>query len=478
MKHPSRIILRTVQLPNIGVPREPRPELPPRVFASRVRALRQRMKQRGLDAMVVYADREHFANLHYLTNYDPRFEEALLIVRPAGTPILFVGNEGMGYSQVARLPVERRLYQTFSLLGQPREKVRELSELLREAGLGRCRRVGTAGWKYFSSREFKDAAHVLDLPDFIAASIRAAPPKGGAVTNETAIFMDAGDGLRSLLEPEQIAYFEWVATVNSQNLLDGIRALRPGLTEFEALSRMRICGLPFAAHPICASGENVRRCVMPSPTSRKLRLGDPVLLACTYQGANTCRFGWVARGEGDLPRAVRDYASRTAMPYFDAVAAWYESMRVGATGGELHHAVHDRLDPLGLMVGLNIGHQIASDEWTHSPVAKGSRVRVRSGMYFQADFFPMVKGPHFGAFAEDGLVIADSALRRALASRHPALWKRVAVRRKFMTQQLGIRLSEDVLPLSNFPAAVMPFLLAPNRCPVIAGASQAQGRAA
>src|SRR5215212_9847713 len=153
--------LRSVRFPRIGAPREPRPELSPRVFESRLRRLRSRMKERELDALVVYGDREHFANLHYLTNYDPRFEEALLVVRPTGTPVLLVGNEGMSYSQIARLKVERRLYQSFSLLGQPREKVRPLADLLREAGLSGCRSVGAAGWKSFSRDEFADEERVM-----------------------------------------------------------------------------------------------------------------------------------------------------------------------------------------------------------------------------------------------------------------------------------------------------------------------------
>ncbi len=409
------------------------------------------MKQHGLDALLVYGDREHFANVHYLTNYDPRFEETLLVVYPTGIPILYVGNEGMGYSQVARLPVKRQLFQDFSLLGQPRDRISELR-------LRACRRVGVAGWKYFAD------PHRLDLPEFVANQVRRGLPKEARLTNETAIFMDAETGLRNILEPEQIADFEWVATMNSQHLLDGIRALRPGLTEMEAFANLRACGLPFSAHPLCASGENVRRCMMPSPTSRKLRRGDPVLMTCTYQGANTCRFGWLARGPQDLPRAIRDYVARVAAPYFEATATWYETMRVGATGDALHHAVHDRLDPVGLRVGLNAGHLIATDEWTHSLVAKDSRQRVRSGMYFQADFFPLTGTPHFGAFAEDGVVVADTRLRRELAARYPQLWQRVELRRQFMIEQLGIRLNEDLLPLSNFPAAVMPFLLSPRQC--------------
>ncbi len=40
---------------------------------------------RGYDRLVIWADREHSANLAYLTGFDPRFEEAMLIVGPTGS---------------------------------------------------------------------------------------------------------------------------------------------------------------------------------------------------------------------------------------------------------------------------------------------------------------------------------------------------------------------------------------------------------
>src|ERR1017187_10886496 len=83
-----RFALKKVSYPNIGLPREVRPEVPPAVFSARLVKLRKRMAERELDAIVVYADREHFANLLWLTNYDPRFEEALLVVLPEGKPVL------------------------------------------------------------------------------------------------------------------------------------------------------------------------------------------------------------------------------------------------------------------------------------------------------------------------------------------------------------------------------------------------------
>lgn len=424
------------------------------------------MAEVGLDALAVYGDREHFATLHYLTHYDPRFEEALLLVFPTGTPILLVGNEGMGYSHIARLEVDRWLYQTFSLLGQPRERVEPLEDILRRAGLAGCAAVGVAGWKYFSAREFPDAETRLDLPHYIAESLRRATP--GRVINATALFMDPETGLRNVNEPEQLADFEWIATQNSQNVLEGIRALQPGMTEYEVFSRMPYLGLPLCAHPQCASGENILRFGMPSPTGRVIQRGDPLMISYAYQGANTCRFGWVAKVADDLPASVRDYVDAVAGPYAVAMARWIAALRISATGDALHHAVADVLLPLGMTLGLNCGHQIGMDEWTHSPVAYGSQSTVRSGSYWQADFFPITGTPHHGAFAEDGYALADAPLRTELAARYPAMWTRIQARRAFLREQLRVPIADELLPFSNCAGAVLPYLLAPEMSLVIA----------
>lgn len=69
-------------------------------FEARISALRSHMKGDGIDFVVLYADREHFANMFFFTGYDPRFEEALLIIAADENriPTLVLGNEGYDYS--------------------------------------------------------------------------------------------------------------------------------------------------------------------------------------------------------------------------------------------------------------------------------------------------------------------------------------------------------------------------------------------
>ncbi len=67
--------------------------------------LRERADASGYDRLVVYADREHSANLAYLTGFDPRFEEAVLVLGPADEPAILVGNECQGMAAQAPLPM-------------------------------------------------------------------------------------------------------------------------------------------------------------------------------------------------------------------------------------------------------------------------------------------------------------------------------------------------------------------------------------
>ena len=137
--------LADIELPDFGMPLT-EPMVPPSVFADRMERLQARMAARRYDHLVVWGDREHSANLAYLTGFDPRFEEAVLIVGTSGDPALLVGNECYGVAGAAPLPMRLVRFQDFSLPGQPRDASAALSEILASEGIttgspGRHRRL-------------------------------------------------------------------------------------------------------------------------------------------------------------------------------------------------------------------------------------------------------------------------------------------------------------------------------------------------
>jgi hypothetical protein len=458
--------LASLRLPEFGLP-SVEPEVKPATYQQRLERLRARARENGHDVFVVYADREHSANLAYLTGYDPRFEESLLIidVRPghARKPQLLVGNEGWGFCHVSPIVGEFEvvLYQPLSLLGQPRDRSRLLADIMREAGIAQGCRVGTAGWKHYGPSETATPETWLEIPSYIADTLRYLAGDRAAVRNANGLLMGC-DGMRIVNEPDQIASFEFVASHCSQCVRNVLFGLRPGMTELEAAGLMGLNGLPLSAHTMLCTGERAAL-GMASPTMRRIQRGDRFTTACSLWGALNARAGFVVASAQELPASVSDYVERLVAPYFEAIVAWYETLAIGATGGDLFDAVHDRIGAPFFGVSLNPGHFIHLDEWVNSPVAAGSAFPLASGMMLQADVIPSTGTDYYTTNIEDGVVLADGRLRDTLARDYPEAWKRIQARRAFMHDALRIRLRPEVLPMSNIPAYLPPYLLTPRK---------------
>jgi hypothetical protein len=132
-------------------------------------------------------------------------------------------------------------------------------------------------------------------------------------------------------------------------------------------------------------------------------------------------------------------------------------------GGDLQAIIDRRLGDPFFGIFLNPGHQIHLDEWVNSPIFRGSTIPLASGMAFQVDIIPATGTDYFTTNIEDGIALADDALRASFAATYPEAWARIQARRAFMRDALGIDLHPDVLPLSNLAAALPPFLLRPDR---------------
>jgi Xaa-Pro aminopeptidase len=447
--------LASIDLPEFGMPDEA-PELPPALYASRLERLRARAREAGFDRLVIYADREHSATLSWLSGFDPRFEEALLIVGDDGEPAILVGNECWGMAGAAPLPMRRHRFQDFSLPSQPRDRSRPLGEILGEEGIGPGSRVGVIGWKTYASPD------AIEAPAFLVDALRRLAGERGSVQNATGLLIDPGDGLRVINEVQQLAAFEYAACQTSQGVRDLLFGLRPGMTEADAVRLLHWNGMPLSCHLMLTAGPRATFGLL-SPGTRPIERGDRFTVAFGIWGALNCRAGFVVEEADELPSGIHDYVDRLVGPYFEAVAAWYAALRIGQRGGVLHEIVDRHLGDPFFGIFLNPGHQIHLDEWINSPISPGSQTELRSGMAFQVDVIPATGTDYFTTNIEDGIALADEALRAAFAAAYPAAWRRIEARRAFMAEALGIKLHPDVLPFSNIPAYLPPFLLAPGR---------------
>jgi hypothetical protein len=448
--------LVSLTLPDFGEPAV-EPRLGREIYDGRHRRLLKAMLKAGLDALVIYGDREHLANISWASGYDPRFEEALYVVVPQRAPTLFAGNEGFPYAETAEGSFERVLWQHLSLMGQPRDREKPLRKLLKAAGIRKGMRIGIAGWKGYESDDGKVDDQWFETPHFLVKALKQLGP----VSNAAQLFMNPMDGLRVLNEAEQLARFEYAATCASNAVRRFILGAQPGMTEYEACRNLRLDGFPLSTHVNMCAGPRAKY-GLPSPSQRRLEEGDPIVVGHGLMGALNCRAGFLVKDAMGLLPGADGYLEKLVKPYFSAAAAWYETVGIGVKGGDVHKAVMAHVGDPFFGIGLNPGHLIHLDEWVHSPIKRKSRVKLRSGMALQCDIIPATGTDYFTSNIEDGIALADEKLRADLAAKFPEMWQRVSRRRTFMKDVLGISLKPEILPFSNLAGWLPPYWLSPE----------------
>ena len=413
------------------------------------------------DWVVVYGDREHSANLIFLTNLDPRFEEALFVIGP-DTRTLLLGKEDVGYVPVVPIDVDVVLCPTFSLMGIDRGGGPTLEQALRQLGIGDGARIGVVGWKALRSDEWNGRRPAIFAPAFFVDTLRDLAGDSGSVVDVTTALTSPRAGLRTFASADQIAIFEWGAARCSAWVHAIIGAARPGASEHDAFRAADWAGEPLSLHPVFAAGPDVA-VGLRSPSSRTLELGDAAVACIGLWGGNCARGGLLAASPGELTAASDGYMERLAVPYWRAIATWYETLAVGIAGGEVFATITDLLAGEEFASSLNPGHLIHDEEWMDSPIRDGSDDPIASGMVLQSDIIPTGIRPGWTINCEDTVAIADAALRGELEANHPALWQRILARREYIRSTLGIQLGDDVLPLSCTAGYLRPFWLAPGR---------------
>ncbi|MDD2475445.1 MAG: hypothetical protein PHI32_06000 [Dysgonamonadaceae bacterium] len=455
----NKVYLKDIDWPSFG-------EAAPIIFPStvelmeRITKCRLFMEERGLTHIVVYGDREHFSNLMYLTHFDPRFEEALLIITKEENPLILVGNECVSHLTVSSLYNSGLLryerYQPFSLLNQPRNESRSLTNILIEEGIKKESKIGCIGWKYYSELEFKQSQYIIEIPSFIVDTLRSLSSYENVV-NVTDILMSPSYGLKSSISSFEIAHFEFVNVMASEGMKKLITNFKSGITDFELVKEYQFTGYPLGCH-VSMKGKDNQNIGLSSPIGTMIEKGMPFSTGISYWGSNIYRAGWVAENENDLPEDAKDYVLNFAAPYFYACAKWLENLKIGTKGDFLRKLIDEYLPFDDFGVFLNPGHLIHYEEWLSSPIYLDSEEEIHSGMYMQVDIIPR-SNKYSTSRMEDGIVIADRNLRNHLKEEYPEIYGRCMKRRSFVIDVLGINLPEEILPLSNIPSIIPPYFL-------------------
>lgn len=403
--------------------------------------------------LLIYADKEHFSNLEYITGYDPRYEECMILLKKGSIPWLLVGNEGMGQSQCITIEHEKVLFQSFSPMGQARGDSKSLPQILEDYGIDARSDVGILGWKSFSEQETEDGKHMFEVPAYIVKAVESLTSR---LENANWLMMDNHCGLRTVQDVKTLVLSEIASTKASRKTWDFVRGLREGLTEIEASQAFQIDGEPCPTYPnICFYGKGI----LSPDYHRTLKLGQPIAFGMGYRYAQIHRVGLYIRNFEDLKEQDRDCMDELFRTYFEAAAVWFESLGIGVEGREVWGRVKDVIGSYeDFGIALNPGHLIHSEEWINSPFTEYGTATLKSGMLVQCDFTARPATCHgLGVHMEDGVMIADEKTREAIRRMAPDSYERMMNRQRFMRETLGIRLRDEVLPTSDLCGMLHPF---------------------
>lgn len=416
----------------------------------------QQMNREQLEVLLIYGDREHGANYGYLTGFEPRFEESVLVLHKDREAFLLLGNEMLKMVKYSRIPAKAIHTPHFSLPNQPMETQLCFTQLLKKAGLRKGMKAGIAGWKLFTGT-LENNENMFDVPAFILNSVQEIVGTEGCVKNATGIFIHPGHGARIRVNANEAAHYEFGASLAGECIRRGMEQIDVGISEMDLAENLSAYGQPLTVQTICASGERFTNAVV-APRKKLTERGDKVSLTMGLRGGLTCRCGYLVAKESELPEGAAGYMEKAVKPYFTALAVWYSKVRLGTSAKEIYAAIQETIPRERFGWKLNPGHYTATEEWMSSPFYENSDIVLGSGMMLQMDIIIEVPGVG-GANAEDGILLANGMLRDEIRQQYPLVWKRMQKRQRYMREVLGIPVGDEVLPMSGLCGYFRPYFL-------------------
>jgi hypothetical protein len=435
------------------------PEIPEEVYIKRIEKLTRWMETKKLTHIIIYGDREHNANFSYFSGFDLSFEEGILIINKNKNVYALLGNECSILSGYKNIINETFLFQSFSLLGQPRTDSDKFKNILMKIGIKAKSSVGIIDWKYFSKNEVENPDQTFFIPHFIIENIAEITGGIDRLYNVTDILMHPEYGMRVENEVEMLAGYERAASIVSSGISRLLKNIKPGMSEIELGFYLNNYGVPLSCHKFIATGKKTKY-TLTRPSERKVNIGDPFTAGFGVFGGLSCRAGYIAERKEDLGHKLwTGYLNEIIKPYFAAIANWYESIGIGVSGGEIYNIVEESIPKKEFGWILNPGHLIAEDEWINSSVFKNSRFKIKNGMALQTDIIPNPESYYHTTNVEDGVILMDKSFQNRMQKMFPDTWKNLINKKKFMVEKIGINLRDEVFPVSSIPCILRPFIL-------------------
>lgn len=298
-------------------------KIPKHEFTRRICNIREKMKEKELDALFVYGDEYRKENLRYVSNYWPIFERGGMLLGAEGAPIVLCAPEGEKVAREMSVWEDIRLLPDFLCVTVPDEidyPLAHYTSFPRLAGEmreeGKLERLGISG---------------LDaMPAGLLQGITQAFQCEIADAND--ILFD----LRKTKSPSEIACLEEAARIADESMKAIMQADIIGKTEKAACAvaegKAREEGAEHIIFTVFGSGDRTHT-IVGRPTDKIIEDGDMIMLALAVQFEGyvaTCEAPFAVGNVSEETKRVIDvliHASAAGLPYLKAGVKMKEFVR-------------------------------------------------------------------------------------------------------------------------------------------------------
>ncbi|MEN3185260.1 MAG: Xaa-Pro peptidase family protein [Atribacterota bacterium] len=240
--------------------------LPEKEFETRLRRVQELLKEKNLDALLIYYDELNIANGWYLSGWCPQFESGCIFVPRSSEPMILGGPESEPFAHTDSNVKKTRNIPSFMVPGEeyPNARISSFAEVFKEVGLQRGNeRIGAVGFAKMPLSVYEHLREELGHVEFVDLT---SDYEGFRVT-------------KSSWEVQQIRRAFAMAA-------EAFKAMEPlvqeGTKEVEVAAigegKVRSLGASwFAFQTIIASGERTNA-VVPTASEKELKIGETVML--------------------------------------------------------------------------------------------------------------------------------------------------------------------------------------------------------
>ena len=233
----------------------------------RIKAVRELLAAKGLDAALVYFDELNVANGWYLTGWCGQFEKGAVLVPLHGEPILLGGPESEPFAQMNSAVTKVRCFPVFMVPNEeyPNATILNFSQLnaeLKAEGTV-LRRIGFVGTATIPHQVYVDFAAGFEGVELVDIT-------------------DEYETMRAYKSDWEVAQVQAATALCDLAYDEMVKAIREGAPEYavaaagEAVCRIRGAH-SFAYSTIVGSGERAKA-VVPTATDRVMQKGELVMI--------------------------------------------------------------------------------------------------------------------------------------------------------------------------------------------------------